>query len=272
VKVDGSGLQSMASGWRRWRGKASQHTLFVQHGGVWDWAPTSQGRSVDAAPEHHHTLGAWVESHPGQRARLILSSQLLHHLVLNESRLPLHDETAISDYARHQFTHYHGSVAQGWPLAVWDDDRQRGVCALHGLDLSELLAQAVRCKVRFSSMTPWWAVALRVAQRQDPGLGRAAQAGLLLAEGQLLTCLTLGHGRLLNIEHRRLDEASLAAANDGAREWQAELAERADIGLTLTGYGLSVASTQPGALAPLRVLGDVDLLESARPHLQWVLA
>jgi hypothetical protein len=42
--------------------------------------------------------------------------------------------------------------------------------------------------------------------------------------------------------------------------------------LTLTGYGLSVASTQPGALAPLRVLGDVDLLESARPHLQWVLA
>lgn len=245
--------------------------LFARSDGVWSWAAPEARSDAAQLPTRHERVDDWMARHPGQRVRLLLSSELLHQVSLPGDGPSLHDEIALADHARHRLVHYHGSEAQRWPLAVWHANGQSGACALHGLDLDALKGLARRHDVRLTAVGPWWAAALATAARRHPRLGQADQAGLLLAEGRRMTGLRIAHGRVVEVGMRYLDEATLSSARAAAAEWLAD-GGTPDGPVLLTGYGLSVvdASPLPGGPPPLQVIGDTDTLEAPHPPLDWL--
>lgn len=244
--------------------------LFARRDGVWSWAAPQARNDAARLPTRHDRVDDWMARHPGQRVRLLLSSELLHQFSVPDDSATLHDEIALADHARHRLVHYHGSDAQRWPLAVWHAQGQSGACALHGLDLDALKVVARRHHVRLTAVGPWWAAALATAARRHPRLGQADRAGLLLAEGRRMTGLRIARGRVVEVGMRYLDEATLSSARTAAAEWLVDGGAH-DGPVLLTGYGLSVvdAAALPGG-SPLQVIGDTDTLEAAHPPLDWL--
>lgn len=184
----------------RWR----HHGLLLREGSLWD--------GTRAWPD----FAAWCNAHSGGRCRLWLSSALLHELVCDPG-LPLADDAAALAWARPLLQHYHGDAALAWPLAAWQQGRQRGVSALHGASLDTLRSSAQQAGVRLLAVKPWWSLQLQQALRQHRAL-RGPQARLLIAEDARVAVLGLERGRLTQLELRRLDPQ----ADDKLAPWRAE--------------------------------------------------
>lgn len=258
---------------RRATGRSAAYTLFVQAGGVIAWGPVAQAEA-DASRAHsalHISTAEWCAAHPGQAAALVVSGHLLFSLHVSTA-LPLTDAAALRAYAQQQFSHYHGGQAQAWPLAVWQDAHQRVACALHGIDLTALRAQAEAHDVRLRCMLPAWAVALQSARHQVPALARG-RCAVVLVEGTLVTWMALHGGTLVGLRERFLHTPTTAALTALLAELTAEfsllgLLEQQPVVL---GYGLNdaLATRIDEAALPFQTLGS---LADTTPAWHWVAA
>lgn len=202
--------------------RGAPHALWLGRQGLWDygampgwWRPAVPAAS---APVAHASFDAWCQAHPGAACRLVVSSWLLHELLLDPA-LPLADDRARLAYARGLLQHYHGDDAADWPLAAWQVAGRRGVSALHGLRLTALQDSARQAGVGLRSVRPWWRLALTLAQQQLPSLHQATAVRLLVVDGGLVTQIDLLRGTLDRLENRRLCAAegpALQALVDGA--------------------------------------------------------
>jgi hypothetical protein len=171
-----------------------------------------------------------------------------------DAALGLRDADAVRHYAQQQFTHYHGPQAAAWPLAVWFDagrgDRgsQAGACAVHGIDLESLQADARRHAVRVRSIAPVWSAGLRSLGRWLPRFEDAGRHALLLVEGGVATWLVAEGGRVVALSQRYLDVTrtdAIAALIDGLVEESPPLA-----GLPVViGWGTDAGASVPPELA-----------------------
>jgi hypothetical protein len=198
-RIDGPAVRR----WWRTRRPGPTHTLFVAPDAVTAWAPEG------GDPGRFEGVAGWAAAHPGTRARLVLSGHVTRDL-LADPALPLHDDTTVEAWARHQFMHYHGAEAEGWPLAAWHDRGVRGVTALHGIDLRATSAWAAAHDVAVVSAEPWWPVALRAATRVRPALATASGVALALVEGALVTWVDCAAGRVAAVHQRWLGAATAA--------------------------------------------------------------
>lgn len=249
------------------------HTLYVQTGGVSAWGPVVQ---TEAGASHAHSAwhisaAEWCAAHPGQAANLVVSGHLLFSLHVSTA-LPLADAAALRAYAQQQFRHYHGTPAQAWPLALWPDARQRVACALHGIDLPALRAQADAHGVHLRCMLPAWAVALQSARHQVPTLARG-RCAVVLVEGTLVTWMALHGGAVVGLRERFLDTPTTAALTALLAELNAEfgllgLLEQQPVVL---GYGLTdaLATRIDAAALPFQTLGS---LAGTTPAWHWIAA
>ncbi len=148
---------------------------------------------LDARGRAWPDVAAWCAAHAGARVELLLGAGLAHSLLV-PADLPLADEAALLRYARLQFVHYFGPVAQAWPLAAWDG----GACALAEGNLTDWQAAATAHGVRITSLRPSWTL----APAQD---GDAA-----VIDGPMLTWLRRRDGRLFELQQRHVDDELLA--------------------------------------------------------------
>ncbi len=258
---------------RRATRRSAVHTLFVQAGGVSAWGPAA--RAEAGASHAHSTLhmsaAEWCAAHPGQAANVVVSGHLLFSLHV-DAALRLADATALRTYAQQQFSHYHGTPAQAWPLAVWPGAHQRVACALHGIDLPALRAHAEAHDVHLRCMLPAWAVALQSARHQVPTLARA-RCAVVLVEGTLVTWMALHGGALVGLRERFLDTPTTAALAALLADLTAEFSP---LGLleqqpVVLGYGLTdaLATRIDETALPFQTLGS---LADATPARHWVVA
>lgn len=238
--------------WKRAE-RPSACTLFVTEGRLWCYA--GSGAQAVASPG----IEPWLAANPGANARIVLSGALTHQLVVSDPSLPVSDAEALLAWARHQFVHYHGPAAQRWPLSVWLSAGQRGASAAYGLDLDAVLRLAGEGGVRVRAVQPWWAVALQAATREAPNLALADRAELWIVEGQRVTRVLCGQGRVRQIEQHWLASASKAALAACLAE-----CEVPPHTTWVLGYGL-----QPGEHGPLgaRLLGE---LQAEYPAPAWL--
>lgn len=236
------------------RARAPLRTVFLQADAAWSYAAAD-----DAAPHRFEPATLWVAAHADERVRLVLSGALTHQLVVNDAALPLADADAVVAWARHQFVHYHGAAAQHWAIAPWHQAGQRGASASHGLDVAATLRAAQEHAVKVQAVQPWWAMALRAATRDAPGLTVQGRAELWLVEALQATRVVCVAGRVASIEQHWLaaaDEAALAAA----------LATVGSDAATAHVLGYGLAPTAGRGLAAQRLGGLCDAWPAAR----WV--
>jgi hypothetical protein len=270
---------------RRVTHRPAVHTLFVDAGGARAWRPAAQADAAASGAHStwHSSAAEWCAAHPGQAADVVVSGHLLFSLHVSPA-LPLADAPALRAYALQQFGHYHGSQAQAWPLAVWPDARQRVACALHGIDLPALRAQAEAHGVHLRCMLPAWAVALQAARHQVPALAGGRRA-VVLVEGTLVTWMALDDGTLVALRERFLDTPSAASLCSLLAELNADV--NADVSAdhnegsapcgpfdqppVVLGYGLTDTLAAPidAASFAFQTLGS---LADGAPAGQWVVA
>ena len=175
------------------------------------WAPASDLRHAD--------FEAWCAAHPGQRCTLWVGGSRVTDLVC-EAGAPLAAPAARMAWARRVLMHYRGQAASLWPLLPWRQRQAWGACALDGLALADLQAQAQKHRVKLLAVRPLWPVLLERLLAAQPELRRADQAQAWLLEASapshstaqssggsneaLLTCVTLRRGHLVAIRRRRL--------------------------------------------------------------------
>lgn len=238
--------------WRRGLsgGSARVHTLFMQSDRCW--------RCGDAdAIDVFDGFASFARQHAGADVSVVLSGALTHQLIVPDD-LPLPDEEALVAWARHQLVHYHGGAAQRWPLATWVSTGQRGVSALHGLDVTALFVEAVRHQVRIAVMRPWWSTGLQVASRLRPTLQRAARAELWLIESEGATQLHCRSGRLVALDQRWLDTAQ---GDSLAQQLDEHTAREAEV------FALGFGGQRPVLPSTVDV---VDWSSAAHPLPAWV--
>lgn len=187
--------------------RGAPHSLWLGRHGLWDYGAMPGWRRPAApalsAPVAHASFDTWCQAHPGASCGLVVSSWLLHELLL-DSALPLPDDRARLAYARGLLQHYHGDDATEWPLAAWQVAGRRGVSALHALRLTALQDSARRAGVALRSVRPWWRLALSLAQQQLRSFDQDNAARLLVVDGGLVTQIDLARGLLARLENRRL--------------------------------------------------------------------
>lgn len=185
------------------------HALWLGPQGLWDYGARPGWRrpaAEPAAPVRHASFDAWCQVHPGAACELVVSSWLLHELLLDRA-LPLADDPARLAYARGLLQHYHGDEAADWPLAAWQVAGRHGVSALHGLRLTALQRSACQAGVVLRAVRPWWSVALAIVRQRLRSLDAAAAGHLLVVDGGLVTQIELVGGSLDRLENRRLGAA-----------------------------------------------------------------
>ncbi len=258
----------------RW---GAPHALWLGRDGLWDYGATPRWRRAAApakalsapiagglspavpatsGPVLHASFDAWCQAHPGARCELVVSSWLLHELLLDPA-LPLADDPARLVYARGLLQHYHGDDAVEWPLAAWQLAGRHGVSALHGVRLTALQHSARQAGVALRAVRPWWSEALALARPavRSTALraGSAGSAGpapawrLLVVDGSLVTQIDLVDGRLDGLQNRRLDAAVGPAL-------QALVDDAPALACHAVGHGLAAPVVLPPglvALAPL---------------------
>lgn len=226
----------------RWLARFRIAPLLLRRDGVWDGHQAWSG------------FEAWCSANAGRSSSVALSSALLHELVC-DADLPLADDAATLAWARPLLLHLHGDVAQGWPLAAWQDGATRGVSVLHGVSLRALNETARAHGIRLLALRPWWALVLHRALHRQPALQRGA-ARLLVLEGCCVTDLALQDGCVSALQIRRLDEAThealdaWCAASPGAEEALA------------VGYGLNAGHC--------RGVRAAEPLDAPAPALHWL--
>jgi hypothetical protein len=238
----------------RRRGAASG-ILFVQPDAVWVIHPD------DRPARCHPGVDEALAALPGGAVRVVLSGRLTHQLLVHDAAHALPDEDAVAGWARHQFTHYHGAVAQGWSLALWRQGAQRGACALVGLDLPVLEAAARRRGVPLLAVQPWWAVALHALGREAATLALAADAEVWLIEGVHATRLRSASGQVVAIEQHWLEGAQGHALVTGLASRTAPAPA-----CWVVGYGLDGdVPLPPSVRCPASLAGE-------RPLARWLQA
>ena len=251
---------------RRATRRGAAHTLFVHAGGVSAFSPAARGDTTDV--QAHVSAAEWCAAHRGQAANVVVCGHLLFSLHVSAA-LPLGDAAALRTYVQQQFGHYHGAQAQAWPLAVWHEARQRVACALHGIDLPALRAQAEAHGVHLRCMVPAWAVALRSARQQVPSLA-SGRSAVVLVEGTLVTWMLLDGGALAGLRERFLDTPTPASLTALLTELNAEFGAF-DAPPVVLGYGLADASAvhAEATALPFQTLGT---LADTAPARHWVVA
>jgi hypothetical protein len=215
--------------------------------------------SADAAlPTGPLAQADWGAAVAGSDVRVVLSGRLTHQLVVSDPSLPLDDADSVLAWARHQFVHFHGAAAEGWGLAAWHLDGQRGVSAAHGIDMQALRQQAAEQKIRLRGVLPWWSVALPLAADAAPALATARHGELWIVEGTHVTRLVCAAGRLADIQQHWLDRADLYALAGLIEEL------RPDAGPWLMGFGIG---EDAGPLEAFRLLAPLD---GPAPSARWL--
>lgn len=257
----------LGRGLRRSLGRGACSTLYLHTHGVWAWPHPTRGQAAPA-PQAHENIDAWCAAHEGSDADVVVSGHLVHSLLV-DTAVPLADEHALQTYVRQQFTHYHGAVAQDWPLAHWSEGPQRGACALHALDLAAVQRLCASHDVHLRSVRPAWSVVLQGASQASP-LAAHARTALAVVDGALVTWLRVEAGQLRALQQRF---AASATAPDIAA-LLAQLAAEAAAESTplshpplIVGWGVAVAD--PGIAWPGRLLG---IEEGPAPAARWLMA
>ena len=233
------------------------HTLLLHDSGAFAWAP-----DVSAPPEALASAIEWLSTHPGCRVNVVLGGSLTRQVVVADAGLPLDDETTLVAWARHQLAAYHGDAALSWPIVPWLSARQRGACALNGIDLFELRRVAAVHGVQLRRVEPWWSVALRAAEAQAPLVVKQPSWGLALVEATGLTWVACEHGRVAAIVHRRLDQALTADVVELVAELMADSPR--PLPACIVGHGLRDSGPWPEHLF---VPAAIDRL---MPPITWV--
>jgi len=241
---------------QRARGRVAQQVVYLGADGVSAWcAPNGSSRAGAAAATHEYAdFNAWCQAHSGCDARLFVSGQLLHSLVVDPA-LQLFDEPAVRAYAAQQFSHYHGPQARQWPMAVWAQPSSSGACALHSGDLPTLMAQAAAHDVRVRSVAPVWSAGLGSVSRLKPAFGGAQQQALALVEGRRVTWLVAQAACVVGLQQRFIDTPRIDALADLLHRLVIETGPFAAPPL-LVGWGLDDA--QSAASLPAQVLTPLD--------------
>jgi len=211
------------------------------------------GVHVDAGQSSRsEPFADWCAAHAGAACSLVIGARLLHGFAF-EPGLPLSDDAAREAYARQQFAHYFGAVAQRWAVASWMLDGHGGASALHGVDLAALRASADQHGVSLRRVEPFWAPLLRTLKRREPTWFTAEHAALAWVEGGLLSWITLDGGRVTGVRALRLTEPTHAALQALLMELRASDSERR---VVLGGFGLDTVATP--ALPGVTLLGKLD--------------
>lgn len=198
---------------------------------------------------------------------LLLSEHLLTPLVA-EAGLDLPGADDIRGHALHLLGHYHGSLAQGWPLAPWSEGRgalrRCGAWALSSGDAGEPWASLLP---RLRSARPASLACLQACRRLEPAWAQAPHAALAWVESGLLCWLALQSGVLQSVRHLRLPAPTPEAL---CRRLQPLLAGLpAGTETLLAGFGLSAPLEPPPGV---RLLGKPEALTAARPDpLLWTM-
>ena len=218
------------------------------------------------------TLDGLTGHPPGTALDVVVSACLLHELVC-EPGLPLAGDAALHAYARQQFAHYFGAVAQRWPLATWTAGDQRGASALHGLDWAALSATAEAGGVRLTRVRPAWAAALHTLAAKEPVWRTAPQATLAWVEGVVLTLVQPNAG--VTVRQQRLAAPTQAALDEAL----AGLAVVSRADLKVLSLGLDGRSASPDlawftATEPVAAWPQPDFFgpRVARSRVAWPLA
>jgi len=234
---------------------AKPQTLLLGPDGVTSGVTSSvaSGGQREASPSsRHESFADWCQAHVGAACSLVVGARLLHGFAF-EPGLPLPDAATREAYARQQFTHYFGAIAQRWAVATWSVDGVGGASALHGVDLAALRAAADLHGVSVRRVEPFWAPLLRTLKRREPAWFMAERAALAWVEGSLLSWITLDAGRVTGLRALRLAEPTHAALHALLSELRAKEPGRR---LVLGGFGLDAVAAP--ALADATLLGKLD--------------
>ncbi len=198
---------------------------------------------------------AWCAQHPGQAVDLWLGADLTLSL-LAEPGARFADEAALVAYTRRVLGHYsHEGAHEGQgAVAAWRSGSQHGACLLQGVALADLQASAARHGVHIAGAWPCWAVALAAACAQTTPLRHRGR--LLVAEGRVVTSITLEQGRVKTLTRHWLPRADAA-------ELAALPALEPGAAVLTWGIGHSLPGSAPGLL---RVIGALDGAWSDMPH------
>lgn len=204
--------QRVGRAWSSARGRLRRYVVLVHANGVLSWRMDGGATPVDATEQAvaFESFALWCAGHPGADARLQVSGQLVHSLAV-DAALQLRNLDAVRRYAQQQFTHYHGSHAADWPVAVWAAGAQCVACGLHGIDLKAMLDDAARHDVRLLGMTPIWSVGLMALAASSPEFAGPGRHAMLLVEGTAATWLVAEDGGVTAIRQRYADEAHVDA-------------------------------------------------------------
>lgn len=145
-------------------------------------------------------FAAWCAAHAGARVELLAGPDRIHSLLVPDD-LPLPDDAALTRYARLQFSHYFGPLAQQWPLAV----AGRMACAWAEGDIEALKADAQAHHVRLMSLRPSWT------------LVPASEAQAAVVDGDHLTWLRQQGGRITDLQQRPADAELMQDLGGGVR-------------------------------------------------------
>lgn len=237
--------------WLRWlRRRGASRVLWLGRHGLWDYGAAPGWRRLSAAPaapQHHASFDAWCQAHPGAACDLVVSSWLLHELLL-DTALPLADDPARLAYARNLLQHYHGDEAADWPLAAWQVAGRHGVSALHGLRLTALQHSARQAGVVLRAVRPWWSLALSLARPPGRPNDPAPAWRLLVVDAGLVTQIDLVRGTLDRLQNRRLGTAEGLAL-------QALVDDLPALACHAVGHGLATPAVLPHGLV---ALGPLD--------------
>lgn len=234
--------------WLRVRNGRPRHLLYVNAQGAVGWA-SDNAAAFDVAD----SVSAWCAAHPDSDIRLAVSGELIHSLVVDPA-VALRGADAVRDHARQQFTHYHGSQAAAWPLAVWSEPGrggrggQAGACAAHGIDLAAIQTDARRHGVRLRSVAPVWSTGLRSLGRWLPRFEGTGHHALLLVEAAAATWLVAEEGRIVTLSQRYLDVTRSDAVAALLDNLLAESPPLAGLPVVI-GWGTDAATAVPPGMA-----------------------
>ena len=226
------------------------HAVLVDARSAWAW------NSLDchAAATRYDSVSDWINRHPGCGMSLWVSSPLVHSLRQAPSGGG-EDDAAVRGNARQQLVEHHGKEASAWPLAMWRNAIARGVCALSGVNLTDLRQQALRAGVRLLSVEPWWHHAFEQAKRCVATLSSSKSGHVCVVEGAQVTWISCVHGLLAEVRQSQLAAPTIQSLHAQLKELRNAGSNRAER-TVLLGHGLSDGAQT--ALLDALVLGRLD--------------
>lgn len=231
----------------------SNHAVLVDARNVWAW----DSLDCHAAATRYDSVSDWIDKHPGCGMSLWVSSPLVQSL----SQAPSADDADDADdvtvrgNARQRLIEHHGKGASAWPLAMWRNAIARGVCALSGVDLTDVRRQALRVGVQLHSVEPWWHHAFEQAKRCVATLSSSESGCVCVVEGAQVTWISCVYGLLAEVRQSQLAAPTIQSLHAQLNERHHARGHRAER-TVLLGHGLSNGART--ATLDAVVLGRLD--------------